>query len=208
MTPNLNFKLQIKKLHHQILLLGLGTVGGTVIPYPSSEYVRRNLLSSTSENPLHMEISSEICRNPALKGDKTWELIGHWYADGLQLEGYSSSAANPLEYASVEIWELKRFLQSSSYAMPVWVSGLIHSGSKGAGQSPHSDPIPNGKLDIRKEKTYLQMIRVMDAEMGLPTPPHKAAEVLQAMAAGKGFSLPTKTETVASKLTDARNLSE
>lgn len=159
MTANPNFKLQISELHHQILLLGLGTAGATVIPYPSSEYVRRNLLSGAESNPLHKEVSDKNFQNPAFKGDKTWELIGHWYAEGLQLDDFEDGASNPLEHASLRLGELLRFLESSDYALPAWISRLKNSDFQNPQQLLDSNSNATGKLETRDESTDLRRFR-------------------------------------------------
>jgi len=64
------------------------------------------------------------------------------------------------------------------------------------------------KLDPRKEKTYLQIIRALLAEANIPDEPYKAAAVLQAAAAKSGLILPSKPDTIAEKLKSARNLSD
>jgi hypothetical protein len=64
------------------------------------------------------------------------------------------------------------------------------------------------QLDPRKEKTYLQIIRAMSLALDLPKQPYKAAEVLQQIAAQHKVELPKKLDTIATKLEEARNLSE
>jgi len=64
------------------------------------------------------------------------------------------------------------------------------------------------RLDPRKEKTYLQIIRALLAAATMPDEPYKAADVLQTAAAAKGLVLPSKRDTIADKLKAARNLSD
>jgi hypothetical protein len=65
-----------------------------------------------------------------------------------------------------------------------------------------------GQLDLRAERTYLRIIRVMSAELKLPPEPYKAAEILAACAARRGFGWPAKTDTVAKKVKAARELED
>ncbi|MEO1751155.1 hypothetical protein [Thiofaba sp. EF100] len=64
------------------------------------------------------------------------------------------------------------------------------------------------RLDPRKEKTYLQMIRVLLKAAGLPREPYSAAHELQAKAAKYGLSLPSKDETIAEKIKAAITLED
>lgn len=64
------------------------------------------------------------------------------------------------------------------------------------------------RLDNRKEKSYLQIIRTLLAETDLPLAPYKAAQVLQVMAAKHGIEVPKKLDTIADKISLARQLKE
>ena len=121
MKINSEHKVSIKEVQHWILLYGLGVKNGQVIPYPSAEYIRNNLLTRKTNEPLHRTISQSFEQNPALKGDKTWELLAHWYIEGLPVEGYDASKPNPLEEASVKLKDLEYFLKKSHYITPAWL---------------------------------------------------------------------------------------
>lgn len=73
-----------------------------------------------------------------------------------------------------------------------------------AGTMP--DPSKPERLDPRKETTYLQLIRLMAAGLGLPDAPYKAAVMLQEMAATHGLSAPAKADTIATALKAAGDL--
>ena len=75
-----------------------------------------------------------------------------------------------------------------------------------AGTMPKADR--EGQLDPRTERTYLQIIRVMSAELKLPPEPYKAAEILSIYAARHGSEWPKKLDTVANKLRAARELED
>lgn len=76
-----------------------------------------------------------------------------------------------------------------------------------AGTMPSKEEVSD-KLDTRKEKSYLQIIRILLAEAKIPEEPYKAAEVLQAAASKRGLSMPAKPDTIAEKLKAAQKLSE
>ena len=121
MSINLEHQFQIKEIQLWMLLYGLGEKNGKVIPYPSAEYVHRNLLSSQQRKPFYLNVSQKFERNPAFKGDKTWELLAHWYIEGLAVEGYEENSPNPLENATVKAKDLIHFLGKSQYASPDWL---------------------------------------------------------------------------------------
>lgn len=76
-----------------------------------------------------------------------------------------------------------------------------------AGEMP--DLSKPDKLDQRKEKTYLQVIRALAIEAGysLETP-YKDADTLMKSAASHGVIMPSKRDTIAHVLKDAANLSD
>ncbi|PFG53116.1 hypothetical protein ATG98_2198 [Marinobacter sp. LV10R520-4] len=125
MTMNLEHQLEMKEIQLCMLLYGLGKKNGKVIPYPSAEYVRSNLLSSPVSNPMYLNISRKFECNAALKGDKSWELLAHWYIEGLAVEGYEKNIPNPLENATVKAKDLKHFLERSHYASPDWLASTL-----------------------------------------------------------------------------------
>lgn len=125
MTMNPEHMLSLEQVWHWILQEGLGTRGGTIIPYPSAEYVRYNLTQAQNENPLYQKMSQTFEKNAGLKGNKTWELLAHWYAEGLIVDKYEESLANPLQNASVKVNNLRVFLKKSRYAIPVRFKGLM-----------------------------------------------------------------------------------
>jgi len=125
MMMNLEHQFQMKEIQHWMLLYGLGKKNGKVIPYPSAEYVRSNLLSSPVSNPMYLNISRKFECNAALKGDKSWELLAHWYIEGLAVEGYEENIPNPLENATVKAKDLKHFLERNHYASPDWLASTL-----------------------------------------------------------------------------------
>jgi hypothetical protein len=125
MTMNLEHQLEMKEIQNWMLLYGLGKKNGKVIPYPSAEYVHSNLLSSPVSNPMYLNISRKFERNAALKGDKSWELLAHWYIEGLAVEGYEENSPNPLEKATVKVKDLKQFLERSQYPSPDWLASTL-----------------------------------------------------------------------------------
>jgi hypothetical protein len=133
---NPEHEVPLKELHHWILLYGLGNINGEVIPYPSNEYVRRNLLSRQNNSNLYLTMSQTFEKNPALKGDKTWELLAHWYIEGLAIEGYEKNIPNPLENATVKARDLKRFIENNQYAAPHWVLNTLDTNSPTAEHAP------------------------------------------------------------------------
>lgn len=124
MTINPDLKISTRELQHEILLRGIWTRANTVIPYPSSEYVRSNLLDPRVK-PFHSKISQIMEKNPALKGDKTWELIGHWYVEGLQIKGYQEDRPNPLEDAYLYVGDLLSFFEDKPYGIPAFVYSFM-----------------------------------------------------------------------------------
>jgi hypothetical protein len=65
------------------------------------------------------------------------------------------------------------------------------------------------KLDPRKEKTYLQIIRVLLKELKFDgKKPHSDAESIKALTTKHKVQVPSKTETIAKVITDALNLSD
>jgi hypothetical protein len=89
--------------------------------------------------------------------------------------------------------EIERFEQAQGIGKPTQIPDL-------------SEP---KKLDPRKEKTYLQIIRVLLRELKFDGKnPHSDAGAIQASAATHKVQIPVKTETIAKVIEDALNLSE
>jgi len=59
-------------------------------------------------------------------------------------------------------------------------------------------------IDPRKEATYLQLVRLLDKQLGLPDEPYKAAGVLKNAAASKGVAVPKSEDTLVKILKAAR----
>lgn len=117
MKINPDDELQLAEIHLIILNQGLGEVAGEVIPYPSTEYVRRNLLRRPA-HPEQVTASNAYDRKPGFRGDNTWELLHHWKIEGLKVEGFQPMRMNPLETAITTKGSLLEFFQSTHYPVP------------------------------------------------------------------------------------------
>ena len=78
----------------------------------------------------------------------------------------------------------------------------------GLGQPAQLPKPQDDKLDPRKEKTYLQIIRALLSADNFPSEPYKAAELLINHCTAKGLALPSKRDTIAEKIKAAYNLSD
>jgi hypothetical protein len=158
MMTNLEHQFQMKEIQHWMLLYGLGKKNGRVIPYPSAEYVHNNLLSSPDNNPMYSNISHKFERNAALKGDKSWELLAHWYIEGLAVEGYEKNAPNPLEDATVKAKDLKHFVERSDYASPDWLTSALGLANQAISHNSSELQIDSKHLTTREVNSLYRII--------------------------------------------------
>ena len=170
MTMNLEHQLEMKEIQLCMLLYGLGKKNGKVIPYPSAEYVRSNLLSSPVSNPMYLNISRKFECNAALKGDKSWELLAHWYIEDLAVEGYEKNIPNPLENATVKAKDLKHFLERSHYASPDWLASA--SGLTNQAISHDTSTADTGQADDDHMEALPADFRALYNAMGAGELPH------------------------------------
>ena len=163
-----------------------------------------------------MSMDKDTTPKPAGLPEKEWftleEIAERWKTDRETL----------LHWSRLELLKLSNQMQyfqrdHTSRGLRPWFNAVIkrderdrfeieHRMGAHAGTMPKADR--EGQLDPRLERTYLQIIRVMIAELKLSPEPYKAAEILAAYAARRGFEWPKKRDTVANRLKAARELED